>query len=323
MLGGNHDHGLVARLDRRPPAGGAVGVPRAGGADRPGRGRAAGRPPGRARAAGPLLARLPGRLAARRRLRHPRALLRPPHHRADVRAARRRRDGALGRCRLPEDGARPDDYEAALAPLYAFMHQLTQRSDHAAISAGAGASARAWVALAGEGRRRHPVRAAALGPAYVGAVAAINRGRARPGRPPPLGRRRCGAAACAGWARCCGASACARRGCCGATPTAPARGPATTRRSGARPEGSRLLNTGSWVYQPHFLAGGPDGLALLAGQRRGRGGGGPAAAHPPAGGSLARGAATPGVKHVAWQVTPGPTSRSSTPAVWCGCSTSG
>ena len=24
------------------------------------------------------------------------------------------------------------------------------------------------------------------------------------------------------------------------------------------PAGSRLLNTGSWVYQPHFLAGGPE-----------------------------------------------------------------
>ena len=61
--------------------------------------------------------------------------------------------------RLPEHGARPDDYEAALAPIYAFLHQLTQRSDHAAVSAGAGASARAWVALAGDGRRAHPARA--------------------------------------------------------------------------------------------------------------------------------------------------------------------
>ena len=63
--------------------------------------------------------------------------------------------GAMARwvVRLPADGARPDDYEAALAPIYAFLHQLTQRSDHAAVSAGASASARAWVALSGDGRR--------------------------------------------------------------------------------------------------------------------------------------------------------------------------
>src|SRR5690349_10568798 len=48
--------------------------------------------------------------------------------------------------RLPEHGATPDDYEAVLAPLYAWMNALTQRSDRAVLSAGAGASARAWVA---------------------------------------------------------------------------------------------------------------------------------------------------------------------------------
>ena len=84
--------------------------------------------------------------------------------------------GAMARwvVRLPAQGATPDDYEAALAPIYAFLHQLTQRSDHAAVSAGAGASARAWVAMAGDGRARRPVRTAALGAGYVAAVAALN-----------------------------------------------------------------------------------------------------------------------------------------------------
>ena len=121
--------------------------------------------------------------------------------------------GAMARwvVRLPEHGARPDDYEAALAPIYAFLHQLTQRSDHAAVSAGAGASARAWVAMAGEGRARHPFRAAALGSRLR------RRGRRRSTRSGSARstatsrRRRCGAAACAGSARCCAGSASPRR----------------------------------------------------------------------------------------------------------------
>ena len=45
----------------------------------------------------------------------------------------------------------------------------------AAVSAGAGASARAWVAMAGERAARGiPLRAAALGTGYVAAVAALN-----------------------------------------------------------------------------------------------------------------------------------------------------
>ena len=58
--------------------------------------------------------------------------------------------------------------------MYAWMHALVQRSENGAMTGGAGASARAWVALAGEGRRDHPVRAAALGAGYAVAVGAIN-----------------------------------------------------------------------------------------------------------------------------------------------------
>ena len=121
--------------------------------------------------------------------------------------------GAMARwvVRLPETGARPDDYEAALAPLYAFLHQLTQRSAHAAVSAGAGASARAWVAMAGTGRARHP---APRGGARHGL-----RRRGRGDQPRSASARstatspapRCAAAACAGSARCCAGSASPRR----------------------------------------------------------------------------------------------------------------
>ena len=57
---------------------------------------------------------------------------------------------------LPETGARPDDYEAVLSPIYAFIHQLVQRSDRSIVASGAGASARAWVALSGGNGRRRP-----------------------------------------------------------------------------------------------------------------------------------------------------------------------
>ena len=92
------------------------------------------------------------------------------------------------------------------------------------------------------------------------------------------------------------------------------------------PAGTRLINTGCWVYQPHFLAGapsqspywpgtairvtddGPPELVRLLGDR---------------GHDELRPEAPPGVKQVAWQVTPSPISSSSTPRVWRSCSTSG
>ena len=265
LLAGNHDHGLVAgwidaRLQAEPSGFLGLSEPIEPDAGRPARARAwpsSPRPP-------------------RLRLAYPGAWLRDDvyamhGHYVDLHSTvptfERLAAGAMARwvVRLPEDGARPDDYEAALAPIYAFMHQLTQRSDHAAVSAGAGASARAWVALAGEGRRAAPVRAAALGDAATSPRwPAINALGPRPGRPRPLRPRRCGAAACAASARCCAASASRRRTCCSATRTAPARGRATTRRSGRTPAGTRLHNTGSWVYQPHFLSGRAERVALLA-----------------------------------------------------------
>ena len=85
------------RLDRRPPADRAVRLPRPRAAHRARRRRPARRDAGRARRARPRVGRLPRRLAARRRLRDPRPLLRPAHHRADLRAPGDGRDGALGR----------------------------------------------------------------------------------------------------------------------------------------------------------------------------------------------------------------------------------
>jgi Calcineurin-like phosphoesterase len=158
---------------------------------------------------------------------------------------------------LPEDRAVPDDYEAALAPIYAWMHALTQRHDRAVISAGAGVSARVWVALAGEGRRRHPLRRLALGTGFGAAVAGLNALGLG-----PLDPRLSGAALRSGYLR--GIREVLRR--------LDVRAPYVlwghSHRSGPWPgddaaewrtqAGGRILNTGSWVYQRHFLSEAPN-----------------------------------------------------------------
>ena len=256
MTAGNHDHGLIAGwIDARlqSESSGFLGLSE----------------PLEPAQAGPLAQRLAELAApATLRLAYPGFWLRDDvyalhGHYADLHSTvptfERLAAGAMARwvVHLPERGARPDDYEAALAPLYAFMHQLTQRSDHAAVSAGAGASARAWVALAGDGRERHPLRAAMLGTGYAAAVAAINRLGLG-----PVDRDLSGASLRRGGLL--GIREVLRR----LGITAPHVLFGHTHRSGpwprdvagewVTPGGTRVLNTGSWVYQPHFLSTEPN-----------------------------------------------------------------
>ncbi|MGZ8650028.1 MAG: metallophosphoesterase, partial [Solirubrobacteraceae bacterium] len=173
VLAGNHDHGLVAgwidsRLLTEPS--GFLGLEQL---IEPGD-------------AGPLAAALAERAApARVRFAYPGVWLRDDvfaihGHYSDVHATvptfERLAAGAMARwaVTLPADGALPDDYEAVLAPIYAWIHALTQRSDRAVMSAGAGVSSRAWVALGGRGRRRRPIRTAALSAGFAAAVAGVN-----------------------------------------------------------------------------------------------------------------------------------------------------
>jgi hypothetical protein len=251
VAGGNHDHGLVAgwidgRLQTEPP--GFLGLDQ------------------RFAPAGPLAERLAAAARpARMCLAYPGLWLRDDvyathGHYLDVHTTvptfERLAAGAMARwiVRLPARGARPDDYEAVLSPMYAWMHALTQRSGHGVIRAGAGASARAWVALAGDGRRAHPVRTAALGGAYAATIAGLN-GLGLG----PLDRSLSGPALRRGALR-------------GLRETLDRLGVSAphvifghTHRSGPWPAddlaewttaaGGRLHNAGSWVYQPHFLSG--------------------------------------------------------------------
>ena len=251
MLGGNHDHGLVAgwidgRLASEPA--GFLGLEQRIAPDD----------------AGPLAARAAEHLApARLELAYPGVWLRGDvygmhGHYSDLHTTmptfERVAVGLMARwaVEIPADGARPDDYEAALAPIYAWMHQLTQRSDQTVASAAAGASQRTWTMLVGAERRRAPLRALALKAAYVSGVATLNALGIG-----PLDRD-------------VSAPALRRGGLYGMGEVARRLGISAsyllfghTHRSGpwpgddlrewTAPTGARLVNTGSWVYQPHFL----------------------------------------------------------------------
>jgi Calcineurin-like phosphoesterase len=253
LLAGNHDHGLVAgwidgRLQTEPS--GFLGLEQR---IEPGE-------------AGRLAARLAELAApARVSLAYPGVWLREDvyaihGHYSDVHSTvptfERLAAGAMARwvVRLPGDDATADAYEAVLAPLYAWMHSLAQRADHSGLTAGAGASARAWVSLAGDGRRNRPLRAAALAGGYAVAVTALNRLGVGPIEPNLSGQ------------------ALRRGGLHGMREVLGRLGVRApyvlwghSHRSGPWPRddlgewttaaGTRLLNTGSWVYQPHFLSG--------------------------------------------------------------------
>ena len=156
---------------------------------------------------------------------------------------------------LPADGhATPDDYEAVLAPLYAWLHALTQRADHTIVSKGGGASSRSYRMLSSQ---RSP-RALVMRTGYRAAVAGLN--------------------------------------AIGLGPLQSSLSPAALRRGylyGIRevitrldlqagyviwghshragpwpgddvsewtaPNGTRIINAGSWVYQRHFLSPDPNG----------------------------------------------------------------
>ena len=158
---------------------------------------------------------------------------------------------------IPDHGAEPEHYEAALGPLYAWIHAAVQRANTGPVSLGAGLSSGAWRTLAGEGRRRHPVRSAVARTGFAAAVGVLNQLGLG-----PLRRELTGAALRQGSLVGLG-EALRRLGVdaeyviFGHTHRA---GPFPTDDPAEwiAPTGSRLLNTGSWLYQRHFLTARPN-----------------------------------------------------------------
>jgi len=163
--------------------------------------------------------------------------------------------GAMGRIvgPLPAEGAGPDDYEAVLAPIYAWSYTLAQHAREEA-NGTHGISVRAWQAIAGNGHR--PLRRRALAALFPLSVAAVNRAGIGPVRADVSGRElgRAGVRAMA--------EAVDRLGIDAAHVLF-----GHTHRTGPRPaddladwtsaSGARLHNTGCWVYEPQFLGATP------------------------------------------------------------------
>jgi predicted phosphodiesterase len=167
--------------------------------------------------------------------------------------------GAMGRMvgAIPHP-ATPDDYEALLAPIYAWIQASAQRAAPHRRSAGGASAVNVWHALEGSGRRS-PGRAA-MRAGFRLAVLAVNRAGLGPVRP-DLSRtalRRGGLA---------GLAEVARR--LGLAPAHLLFG--HTHRTGMldgddasewrTPAGTRMHNAGCWVFETHFMSRGPRGAS--------------------------------------------------------------
>lgn len=168
--------------------------------------------------------------------------------------------GLMGRLvgPLPEGHLTPEDYEARLVPLYAWIHATAQRAHPGRAAAGAGGSIKVWRLLAGGGRR--PVRRRAVAAAFPLAVAALNRAGLGPLRADVRGPelRRAALVAMAEVQQRLGIEAAHlvfghthRTGPLEADDHNEWRGAART----------RLHNTGSWVHETHFMGAHPAGTS--------------------------------------------------------------
>ena len=171
--------------------------------------------------------------------------------------------GVRGMARLvgeiPAQAATPDDYEALVAPIYAWIQASAQRSSAAKRSAGGGTAIAVWNALEGPGPRV-TARRAAYRNGFRLAVAAANRAGLGPVKPELNGvaMRRAGLAGMAETARRLGASpAHLIFGHTHRTGMLPGDDAAEWR----TPDGTRLHNAGCWVYETHFMGRLPRGAS--------------------------------------------------------------
>ena len=162
--------------------------------------------------------------------------------------------GVMGRIvgPLPTAGARPDDYERALAPIYAWSYALAQQAlDGSPAARGTqGVSVRVWRTLAGDGHR--PLRRRALATLFPLGIAALNRAGIGPVRADVSGPA-LGAAGTRAMAAAADALALdAPHVIFGHTHRA-GPGPSDDPAVWTTARGSRLHNCGTWVFERHFV----------------------------------------------------------------------
>lgn len=150
---------------------------------------------------------------------------------------------------LPEGGRSPEDYERVLAPLYAFLFALAQSGGMT--SSGPGPSAKVWAALAGRESGVKKLRGMLLGSvALPGAVAVANRlgiGRFKA----DISLEEIGRATVAAMVESVERLELeAETVIFGHTHR---RGPLSGEQAWTTAGGTRLLNTGSWVYSPGLI----------------------------------------------------------------------
>src|SRR5439155_14733123 len=152
----------------------------------------------------------------------------------------------------------PDEYEAALSPIYALLDEVAQVAPDRG-AGGSGASERAWRLLMGDGRRRRPtVAQLAAWAAYPLAIAALNRAGLG-----PLGTSLSGAALRRAAVTAMGdvldrLGVRADHGVFGHTHRAGPWPPRDDAADWVTPAGGRLWTTGCWLYSPAFLTGVPN-----------------------------------------------------------------
>jgi hypothetical protein len=158
---------------------------------------------------------------------------------------------------LPDPLATPEDYEAILAPMYALLYGAAQYLPESSGAAHSGASLRLWEELTGGGGGRRRLRYRLLAAGLPVTIAALNRAGLGPLRPELSGPalRRASLEAMGEVLGRLGVDA--AHVVFGHTHRS---GPWT--RDAAQdwlaPTGMRLVNSGSWVYEPAFLTPTPN-----------------------------------------------------------------
>ena len=155
----------------------------------------------------------------------------------------------------PQGPRRAEDYEATLAPMYAWLHAIAQAGGPKLGESSHGPSVRAWRALTDRGGRSLRRRGLTVG--FAGVVAVLNQAGMGPLRADLSGAelRRAGLSAFGEVLARLGTKA--PRVVFGHTHRAGPL-PRDERDEWLAPTGAELMNTGGWVHEPQFLGRAPE-----------------------------------------------------------------